>query len=302
MNFDYGNVLARALQVTWKHKSILALVLVPMLMSFLFMPLFAVPFFLMSGSDGFVFTDTAGTVLTTAFSIFFVLSLIFSYALQTLSMSAATLGIVRAERNEGSLLFLDLVRDGIQYFWRILGTMLIIGLTIGMVFFVFFMLMFLLTLVTMGMASFCMQPIMILLTPLLFLMLGLMEGAQVAVVAEGLGAWDAVKRAFQVVRANVWKYVIITIVIYIASTILSTLMTVPLMASMFAFPVMFEMGAESTYGAMMAVSIAVMCIFMLVVAAIQGVVGTWMKVSLALTYLRLTKTTEDQVVFVEELT
>lgn len=302
MNFDYGNVLARALQVTWKHKSILALALAPMLMSFLFMPLFAVPFFLMSGSDGFVFTDTAGTVLTTAFSIFFVLSLIFSYSLQTLSMSAATLGIVRAERNEGSLLFLDLVRDGIQYFWRILGTMLIIGLTIGMAFFVFFMLMFLLTLVTMGLASFCMQPIMILLTPLLFLMLGLMEGAQVAVVAEGLGAWDAVKRAVQVVRANVWKYVIITIVIYIASTILSTLMMAPLAASMFAFPVMFEMGAESTYGAMKAVSIAVMCIFMLVAAVIQGVVGTWMKVSLALTYLRLTKTTEDQVAFVEELT
>ena len=165
MNFDFGNVLVRAWQIPWKHKSILALLLLPMLLAFLFLPFFIIPIFSLNGNNGFVFTDIAGNVLILAFSIFTGVAWLFFYVLAIIFRSSAILGVVRAERNEGTLLFLELLRDAVQYFWRILGVTLILGLTVGLAFSVFFMVVFVLTMVTMGIASICLQPIMIFLTP-----------------------------------------------------------------------------------------------------------------------------------------
>ncbi len=300
MNFDFGNVLVRAWQIPWKHKSILVLLLLPILLAFLFLPFFVVPIFFLNGNDGFVFTETAGRVLILAFSIFAGVAWLFFYVLTIMFRSAAILGIVRAERNEGVLLFSELLRDAVQYFWRILGVALIFGLTVGLVFSVFFTIVFVLTMVTMGMASICLQPIMILLTPLTFLVFGVMEGAQTAVISEGVGAWDALKRAFHVVREHVWKYVLITLVTYFASAILSSFLIMPFVAPIFFIPFALEPGSGSNSDTVIAISIGFMLLFFPVMLTVQSILGAWMKVTLDLTYLRLTHITENQVVFIEE--
>lgn len=135
----------------------------------------------------------------------------------------STFGILRAERGEGSTAFMDLVRDGFQHFGRIFSAVLIIQLTIGAIFTVVFLCMTLLSLVTMGLASFCLQPIMLLLTPLSFLTIAVTDGAVIAVIDENLSAWEAVKRAIQVVREHVWKFIILTLIVYLGTTILSSI-------------------------------------------------------------------------------
>jgi len=292
MSFDYSSILTRAGQVTWKHKSIWGLLALPMVIAFLPFMLFSI-FFLI------VMTITKGDVpdfiyfsLALIFLLTIVISTIVNYAVRTVSSSAATLGIVRAERGEGSTKFMDLLRDGLPYFWRILGLMLVVNLTIGLVFTIFSMLAFMLIVVTIGMASFCIQPIMILLTPMMFLMIGVLEAAQIAIILENMSVMDAIKHALQVVRTHVWKYVIITLIVYFGSMILTSIVITPLMMPLFILPVLLEFGQEISMQSMALISVLFFCIFFPIMILISSLLGVFMKTSLNLTYLRLTSPAE----------
>ena len=293
MNFDLSDILTRSGQITWRHKSIWGLLMLPMVVSFLALMLFGIFFLvIMNITDGdipdFIFVG---------FGLFFLLTLVIStivnYAVRAASSSAATLGIIRADRGEGSTKFIDLVRDGLPYFWRILGVMLVISLTIGLAFTIFFILAFVLIIVTIGMASICLQPIMLLLTPLMFLMVGVMDAAQIAVIVEGMNVMDAVKHAFQVVRAHVWKYVIITLIVYLGGSILTSFIIVPLMLPIFLVPFLIAMGQEMSMQSVALISVLLFfCIFFPVMMLVSSVIGVFMKTSLDLTYLRLTTPAE----------
>jgi len=296
MNFDYGAMLSRSWQIAWRHKAIWVLVLSSMLLSFLIFPLFFAPMFFLQGDP----SDSEVTIFLIAMAAFFLLFMVVSFLISTMFLSAATLGVIRADRNEGSLSFLDLLRDGTQYFARTLGVMLIISLSMSLLFFIFFMLVFVLSIVTMGLASICLQPVMILLTPLIFLMVAVMEGAQTAVIAEDLGAMDAVKRALQVVHAHLWKYILITVLIYFGSTILSSMVMTPLMLPIFAVPFLIDPNTGLSPDIMIPVFIVFACIFLPISLAIQSIVSVIMKISLDLTYLRLTQIPENQPVLLEE--
>jgi len=292
MSFDYSSILTRAGQITWKHKSIWGLLALPMVIAFLPFMLFSI-FFLI------VMTITKGDVpdfiyfsLALIFLLTIVISTIVNYAVRTASSSAATLGIVRAERGEGSTKFMDLLRDGLPYFWRILGLMLVVNLTIGLVFTIFSMLAFMLIVVTIGMASFCIQPIMILLTPMMFLMIGVLEAAQIAIILENMSVMDAIKHAIQVVRTHVWKYVIITLIVYFGSMILTSIVITPLMMPLFILPVLLEFGQEISMQSMALISVLFFCIFFPIMILISSLLGVFMKTSLNLTYLRLTSPAE----------
>ena len=292
MSFDYSSILTRAGQITWKHKSIWGLLALPMVIAFLPFMLFSI-FFLI------VMTITKGDVpdfiyfsLALIFLLTIVISTIVNYAVRTVSSSAATLGIVRGERGEGSTKFMDLLRDGLPYFWRILGLMLVVNLTIGLVFTIFSMLAFMLIVVTIGMASFCIQPIMILLTPMMFLMIGVLEAAQIAIILENMSVMDAIKHALQVVRTHVWKYVIITLIVYFGSMILTSIVITPLMMPLFILPVLLEFGQEISMQSMALISVLFFCIFFPIMILISSLLGVFMKTSLNLTYLRLTSPAE----------
>jgi hypothetical protein len=292
MNFDISNILTRSAQITWRHKSIWGLLMLPMVIAFLPLMLFGVFFLVIINiTNG----DTSNFIyfgLALIFLLIFLISTIVNYAVRTVSISAATLGVVRAERGEGSTNFMDLLRDGLPYFWRILGVMSVINLTIGLAFTIFFMLAFVLIIVTIGMASICLQPIFLLLTPIMFLMIGVLDAAQIAVIVEGMGVMDAVKHAFQVVRAHVWKYVIITLIVYFGSSILSSFIIMPLMLPIFFVPFLLNLGQGMSTQSMILISVLFSCIFFPVLILVSSVLGVFMKTSLDLTYLQLTRPVE----------
>jgi len=283
LNFNFGEVLSRAVRLTWRHKILWVLILLPVLPSFLFIPFFIAPLFLLGENS----SQTAETVSLIVLLSLILVFILFSILFNTICMTSATLGVIRADRGRGSLSFLSLLQDGAPYFSRVLGVILIVGLSVGLLFSLFFAFVMVATLVTMGMAAICLQPIMILLTPLMFLIVGVMEGAQTAVISKDLGAWEAVKDAFLVVRAHVWKYVILTLIIYFGSTILSSFIMVPLMVPLFAIPFLMDPNAGLEADMMVGVMVVFSLIFFQVMLAIQGLVGTFMKVTLDIIYLGL---------------
>ena len=299
MNFDLGNILTRSAQIPWKHKSIWGLLTLPMLVAFLPFLLFFIFFLILMGITEGNMPDFMYIGLALIFLLTFVISTIVNYAVRTVSSSAATLGIIRAERGEGSTKFMDLLRDGLPYFQRILGVMAVINLTIGSAFTIFFMLAFVLIIVTIGMAAICLQPIMILLTPMMFLVIGVLDAAQIAVIVDDMNIMDAVKHAVQVVRAHVWKYVIITLSVYFGGSILTSFIVMPLMLPVFIVPFLLEFGQEMSMQSAALTSILFFSIFFPVMMLVSSVLSVYMKTSLDLTYLRLTKPKEEAPVMIE---
>ncbi len=291
MNFDYGNILTRTLQISWKHKVFWGILTLPLLVSFAMFPVMFLFLFFFEENQ----TSEVNALVTLGFFFFTFIIVIVSTILQVFALSAVTLGIVRVDKGEGSLKFIDLLQDSREYFWRQLGVFMIIQFSVGLIFAAFFAFVFAAMIVTMGLASLCLQPIIILLMPLIFLVIGVLEAAYTAVVAENLSAWDAVRRGFEIVRDHIWKYIIITFIVYFGVTLVSSVLTFPMFIPIMGFPIFAESGSEMLLGVMA----LFICIFFPVMILISVISQTLLKVSLDLTYLHLTQKAENQVIFNE---
>ncbi|HCK65748.1 MAG TPA: hypothetical protein DHW49_05745 [Anaerolineae bacterium] len=287
MNFDYGNILTSTFQITWKHKVFWGILTIPLIISFAMIPVMFLFLYFFDETQ----TSEINALVTLSFFFFsFIITIAFTF-IQVFALSAVTLGIVRAERGEGSLKFIDLLQDSREYFWRQLGVFVIIQFSVGLIFAIFFAFVFVATMVTMGLASLCLQPIMIFLTPFMFLVIGVLEAAHTAVITENLSAWDAVKRGFEIVRDHIWKYIIITVIVYFGVTLISSFLMFPMFIPLMAFPIFSETGSEI----LIWVSVVFACIFFPIMAFISAISQTLLKTALDLTYLHLTHKGENQV-------
>jgi hypothetical protein len=269
------------------------------LVSFLAFPFFAFPAYFLSGAgaqrDVFQSADAIVSVVT--FGAVIILFIV-GFLANAVSMSAATLGVWRAERGEGGFSFASLLRDSLRYFGRILAVLLIINLSIGLVFTLFFLVVFVLTLVTIGMASIFLQPLVLLVAPLSLLVLGVLESAQAAVIVDDMNALDAVKRGLNLVWENIWKYVLITLIIYFGTSFIMSILMTPLMAPFFVIP-FFASSGKFDAQTMILIMTGFMCLFFPLMTLFQSIIMTFMKSALFLTYLRLANPAKDIPVFVE---
>jgi hypothetical protein len=160
MNFDFGEVLSRAVQITWKHKALWLFGALPGLLGFLIFPLMFLPLifldFVSNGEPSVVepllFLVIIGVVLF--------LSLL-SFILYGISSASLTLGTLQVEDGAQSLTIRNLFIDGKKYWLRVLGVWLLYSLGIIAVFFVIFGCLSLFGVVTMGLGFLCIQPFMI---------------------------------------------------------------------------------------------------------------------------------------------
>jgi uncharacterized membrane protein len=123
-----------------------------------------------------------------------------------------------------------------------------------------------------------------------------MEAAQTAIIADNLSAMDAIKRAIEIVRANIWKYVIIALIVYFGSTILSSFIIMPLMVPVFAVPFLLDSGREMNTQTIVVISIVFACVFFPLMTLFSSITGTFMKASLDITYLRLANSNETKII------
>lgn len=286
MNFDYGNILTRAFQITWKHKSFWLLLAIPVLISMLVFAVFSAPIFFLEGNEDW----------TKLFLLFWVgliiIGMAVNFLLSTLGMISVILGILRAERGEDSIAPIDLVRDSVPFFGRALGATLIIQCSVGAVFTVFFLCLTVLSLVTMGLASIFLQPIMILLTPFSFLILVVIYGALVAVIDDGLGAWEAIKHAIEITRQHVWKFIILSLIVYLGTSILSSILIAPVTIPFMMAPLLLVSDIQVSSSVLGLVAIPFICIILGGMSLLSGISGTFMAATFGISFSRLSHPTE----------
>jgi len=288
VSFDFGEVLTRAWQITWKHKILWAFGILSMLLAYLFMPLGMAPTFSMLMSEDIpVWIDHPAYWLG-YFAIFIVL-MVLSFLIGALTQAAISVGIVRAEQNEEKLSFGKTLKDSLPYFWRFLGMM---GLLTGGVFLVMLILgalYMVITLVTLGLGTICLTPLQFLLYPLMFLVYAWQEQSLAAIVVDEAGVFDAAKRGWTLIRNNLLPVALITLILYIGVGILSGFVSVPLIVPFFAMPIMAIEGFEANSNIIL---LALLCgaAYLPILAIVQSVALTFMKSGWILTYLRLTRT------------
>lgn len=299
MNFDFSEILTRAFQITWKHKVLWLFSALPALASFLIFPIMFVPMFFMGESFNNTPFFVDSPVYGILFFLFFIFIFLFSYVLYGISSAAVVLGAKRADKGEERFTFSELFNDSKPYWWRVLGVLLLIGLGVSAVFLVIFGCMSLFGAVTAGIGFICMFPFMLLMYPLMMVLYAIIEESQVAVVADDVGVTEAIKRGWELVRANFWPIVLISLIVYVGISILTSIVMLPLMSPMFLIPFLADSGTDLSPRTMMLVMGGFSLVFIPLMALIQGITITFMKSTYTLVYLRLTRAQDDAPEIVE---
>ncbi len=298
MNFDFGEVLTRAGQITWKHKTLWLFSALPTLLGVLIVPLVFLPLIL---SDWNAYGEPS-FVNEPLFFLVFLAGVIFlsllSFALYVISSASVTFGVLRAEDGAEKLRAAELFKGSQKYWLKVLGVMLLTSLVVSIGVFVFFGCLVLFGVVTMGMGFICAQPLIILLYPLMLAVYGFVEESLAAAVADDLDVIAAIQRGWELVKANFWSILLISFIVYFAVSLLSGLAAMPFLLPFFFTPFFMD-GAEPSMRIVMLFAGGISLLMIPVMALVQGVGMTFLKAAYTLTYLRLTRPKADAAIVSE---
>lgn len=289
MTFDFGEILTRAGQITWKHKILWLFSALPTLVSFLIVPIVFLPISFSDFdpySEPFFVDQPIYAFLFVGFSLF--VSLL-SFVLYAISSASVTTGVVQAEGGVEKLETMKLFDDGKKYWPRMMGVLLLVGVAVSVGFAVLFACMTLFGAVTMGLGFICIQPLFLLIYPLMLVLYGFIEESQAAVVIDELGVTDAIRRGWELVKANFWRIVLISLIVYLGMTILTFIVTIPFMIPFFFMPFLMQDMSSFEPRTMMLLTGGFTLLLLPVMALVQGVSITFLKTTYAIVYLRLTR-------------
>jgi hypothetical protein len=192
MNFDFGEVLRHAWQITWKHKMLWIIgILFGFFISTMF-PLMFSPVFLpvlMQNSR----TDLMPALIA-GYIIAFLLFLLATYPISVLAQTAITLGVLDADQDGEKSSLSELLKRSLPFFWRVLGLTLLFAVGMTLINLIIQAIVFLLTIVTLGIATICMVPLMLLMYPALYIAIVWMEQTMNGIIVDNMTVMEATKQ------------------------------------------------------------------------------------------------------------
>ena len=289
MKFDFGEVLTRAGQITWRYKSLWFAGIAVSLIGFLAMPISLAfnPSFSSLTDPSDVSRQLPSIILANGLIL---LLTVLSIPLYAVSMAVPSLATFQLEQGSEKVNFGELIRGTFPYFWRILGIVLLVWVGVFAVLMIFMACVILLSVVTFGIGSLCAFPVFILFLPVAIMVYALMEQGVSAVVVDNLGVTGALQRAWQLVKKNLGVMALMSVIIYLGSMIVGMILSIPVMIPMFGF--MFNLRAEPDVQSFERLSrnmVLWMMAFSPLYAIFQGILLTFMQSAWTLTYMRLTR-------------
>lgn len=234
--------------------------------------------------------------------IFFVIGLavlaliVISIFLGTIGRIGLIRGSYQAEMGAETLAFGELFSASMPYFWRVFGLSFLIGLA----FFLLFIPLILLGVLTAGVALICLLPLICLLIPVGFAVGILIEQANRAMVLEDLGIFDGLKRSWEIARKNIGPLLVMGLILFGITLVLGIVIALPIFIVVFPTIFAFAMGEGQTFTPLY-VALACICLYAPISLVLQGIMTTFTQTAWTLTYLRLTQkpATPEAPVFAE---
>lgn len=294
MTFNFGEVLSRAWQITWKYKVLW---------------IFGILAGCAQGSGGGSgnvrgggdnggnplpqdlqrYIDQASQwieqnwwVLIVAFLVMFLIILLFIF-LGTIGRIGLIRGTLQAETGAEPLVFGQLFSESTAYFWRVFG----LSLAFGLIFFVLFFTLIISGVLTAGIGFVCLLPILCLLVPIAWVVNIILEQAYVAIVKDNLGIVDGWKRGWQVARGNLGPILIMALILFALAFFASLIIAIPILVIVLPAAITFALGNGQNTSPLL---LAGLCFvgYLPVLILARGILATFTGSAWTLTYLRLT--------------
>jgi len=285
MKFDFGEVLTRARQITWRYKGFWFIGIVISLFSFVFASINLAhnPAFSSFAVPSAVNTQLAPIMLS---NVSVILLTILSVPLFVIAISIPSLGTVQLEQGSENVSFGQMIRSVLPYFWRILIIVLLVWVGMFLAILTLIAGVILLSFLTLGIGLLCVLPLFILLILGVVLVYALMEQGVSAVLVDNLGVFSALQRAWELIQKNPRVMILMSLISYmvaiVAIMIISIVMMIPIGGS----------GPNiQLFQTLSPTIILWMLAFLFLYAVFQGMLLTYLQSVWTLIYLRLTRST-----------
>lgn len=306
MNFNFGEILTRAWQITWKYKVLWIFGILagctkgggagsgggggntgystgpsdfnapPELERFIHQ------------MENFVnwVEDNLWLFIAIMVLVFLVLFVISTF-LGTIGRIGLIKGSYQAEMGAETLAFGELFSTSMPFFWRVFGLSFLIGLA----FFVFFVPLILFGVLTAGVGFLCILPLLCLLIPVGMVVGIIIEQANRAIVLENLGIFDGLKRGWEIARSNIGPMIIMALILFGISFVLGIIIALPIFIIVFPTIFAFAIGEGRSFTPLY-VALACICLYAPVSWVLNGVLTTYTQSAWTLTYMHLTQKPE----------
>jgi hypothetical protein len=290
MNFDFGEVLRHAWQITWKHKmlwiiGILFGFFISTMFPLMFSPVF-LPVLMQNSSMDLMPALIAGYIIA------FLLFLLAMYPISVLTQTAITLGVLDADQDGEKSSLSELLKRSLPFFWRVLGLTLLFAVGMTLINLIIQAIVFLLTIVTLGIAIICMMPLMLLMYPALYIAIVWMEQTMNGIIVDNMTVMEATKQGWNLVRNNLLSVALMALVIYLGIGLVTGIIIAPMMIPFFI--VLFNFTESEPNWTILSISMLCTVAVIPLFAFISGLSMIFSKSVWVLTYLRLTRSPKLQ--------
>jgi len=298
MNFDFGAVLNRAWQITWKYK---------VLWIFGILASCSRGSGGGSGGNGYEmgrgdrnppfgpnsehYFNQAGQWLADHWWVIalillgLILLALIAIFLGTIGRIGLIRGTLQAEQGAQSLSFGELFSGALPFFWRVFG----LSFLVGLVFLVIFIPLVVLGVVTAGLAFLCALPLICVLVPLAIVAGLIVELADVAIVKENLDMWAAWRRGWEMLRANLGPVLIMALILLAIAIGVGLVIALPILVIAIPAAIGFAAGHAQNWTPLIVGGVC-LAAFLPVAILVNGIYNTFSGAAWTLSYLRLTPT------------
>ncbi len=222
------------------------------------------------------------------FAAALVLLIVLSIFLGAIGRIGLIRGTFRADGGAERLVFGELFREGLPFFWRVFGLSFLVGLA----FLLILLPVILIGVVTAGVGFLLFIPVICILIPVAWAVSIVVRQANIAMVIENLRMMDGVRRGWNVLMKNPGPILVIWLITLVIGFVAGIVIALPLLVVVVpVFVVYFLGGDNSSYTPLI---IAGLCIaaYIPISLAANGLLTAYLESVWTLTYLRLTQPKE----------
>lgn len=223
-------------------------------------------------------------------AVAFVLFVVIAITLNVIGISGLIVGANRVDEGAEKLSFGEVWTGGLPYFWRIFGLRLLLGLGIMLV-----VLALILPAVFLGVAAnlklliLCLiLPFMCLLVPIGWLVSLLIEQGSNAIIVENLGVFAAIGRAWNIIWANFWRMVVMALILWVGSLLVGLVLAAPFIALLVPVLVGAAVGQNQALRTGIVMSVVLGCLYLPILLVLGGIIKSYISSAWTLTFRRLT--------------
>ncbi len=229
--------------------------------------------------------ETLIAIIVAIVCLALVLSLV-ALVLRVLGRGSLIVAFNRADAEENITLG-EVFHAGASYFWRLLGLEVLAFLALLVAMAIIGLLALGTAIATLGLGLICLIPLLCLLIPLFWALDIYVNFAEVALVSEDLGVFEALSRAWEVIRRTPGPVILMALILVLGGALAGLVVAAPLVVA--ALPIAAAVAGGQEDALTTGLILAGLCVvlYLPVLLVLQGLVQTYVTGGWTLTYRRL---------------